>query len=70
MVGNNLTEKGKLTPNLQKLTDIVSEYENTSPTENKMPPSADISTKECNLEISLQLDPEDFAKEGVTFFSE
>lgn len=58
--------------NLKKsrLKDVKSEFENSTPTENRVSMKNEINSRECNLEISLKLEPNDFKNEGVTFFSE
>jgi hypothetical protein len=56
---------------MNKLTiDSKSEFENTHPTENRVSMRNEIVNKECNLDITLQLEKNDFDREGVTFFSE
>lgn len=50
--------------------DNIKEFESTHPTENRVSMRNEISNKECNLDITLKLDKNDFDKEGITFFSE
>jgi len=67
----NAIRSGNISTNMGKLSlDAKSEFENTCPTENRVSMRNEISSKECNLEITLPLQPEDFDKEGVTFLSE
>lgn len=56
---------------LTSIDDPVNvDLESKSPCENRVSTHNDITSKDSNLEIILQLQPNDFDKEGVTFFSE
>ena len=57
--------------NLKKLEEVRSnEFENQSPLENRIPLNHEINSKDFNLDLTIKINPEDFSKEGVTFFSE